>query len=570
MKGNKMSAILAILLMLSGALFVPRAFAQDPADSIQSNPLAINWTYPTHTPGETFTVYVDVTGVGNLLSFQCGFYFNPTVLQVVSVSEGGFLSNNGADPILTFPGTIDNVNGEVIPFGYGLLGVDKAKTGSGHLIEVVMQINPALWPPDTSGPVLMIDLTVTDMDLCETILMDKENYDVSPPPDQVYDGTFSLSAAPAPPVAYFVTSAPPFYVDSPISFDASGSTRGWNGYDWVPIVDYAWDWGDGSPVEHTAIPTTTHTYSWTPPPDVQSFTVTLIVTDEDGRVSDPFSRTLQVQVRPSGAVIDLQSQRWRYQDPFLVPDPYFGEGLGYDCDLFRPGEWVELWAYVTYGGDPVQAQLISYEVHDNNDNIVLTGTAVSDENGWAYYYFRVPWPCDPPGPESLFGTWKAIATWEIGTHGPGIPGYDKPYAETINDTMSFKVGWGIWIVSKEECDELGNPKGDFFKSEIVYVKLGVQNDYMMARQVTLTVTLYDDLMVPINTPAMWVGTLDPGFQYITMPGIHIEKWAFVGTGTAKANAFTTLPFFNGISWCPEVTNTFIIKKSGLPPWYPDP
>jgi len=556
MKGKKMSAILAILLMLTGALFVPRAFAQNPADSIQSNPLAINWTYPAHVPGETFTVYVDVTDVGNLLSFQVGFYFNPTVLQVISVNEGGFLSNNGADAFLPFPGTIDNVNGKVTPFGYGLMDVSKAKTGSGHLLRVVMQINPALWPPDTGGPVLMVDLTVTDFDECETILMDAENNDVSPPADQVYDGTFTLSVAPANPIALFTYSPVPAYKDEAVHFDASGSTRGWNGYDWVPIVDYAWDWGDGSPVEHTATALVDHTFTWIPPPDVNTFTVTLVVTDADGRTSDPYSKPVQVIVRPTGAAIDLQSQRWRYQDPTLIDDPFFGEGPGFSCDLFRPGEWVQLWVLTTYNGDPVQAQLIAYEVHDNQDNIVLTGTAITNADGWALYEFRIPWPCDPPGPTSLFGTWKVIATWEVGML-DGIP-----YAKTINDTMNFQVGWGIWIKDIDTTDMLGVHKGAFYKSELVYVKIHIQNDYMMARLATITAVIYDDLMVPINTPAILVDyNLMPGQTYVLMVGIHVEKWAFVGTGTAKANAFTKLPFLSGISWCPEVTATFQILKT---------
>jgi len=560
MKGNKMSAILAILLMLSGALFVPRAFAQVPADAVESSPLTINWTYPAHAPGETFNLYIDVINVVDLFSFQAGFRFNPTALQVVSVAEGGFLSNNGADLTLSFPGYIDNVGGVVGAYGWSLTDTTKAKTGSGHLLAVVMRINPALWPPYTNGfpggPVSMADLTDTNMDPTELILMHKDGAsEITPLTANIRDGTFTLSVSPANPVAFFTYLPVTVYKDEVVHFDASGSTQGWNGYANVPIVNYHWDFGDGTIVDDVDA-LIDHTFTWVSPPDIMTFTVTLTVTDADGRSSAPFSRDITAQVRPTGAAIDLQTQRWRYQDPTLIVDPFFGEGLHVAADLFRPGEWVQLFAYVSYNGDGVQAQLIAYEVHDNNDNIVLTGTAITNADGWALYEFRIPWPCDPPGPTSLFGTWSAIVTWEVGDMS-GIP-----YAKTINDTITFQVGWGIWIKDIDTTDEFGVHKGDFFKSELVYVKIHIQNDYMMARLATITAVIYDDLMVPINTPAVLTDyNLMPGQSYVLMVGIHLEKWAFVGTGTAKANAFTKLPFLSGISWCPEVTTTFIIKKT---------
>lgn len=569
-----MSAILAILLMLSGALFVPRAFAQVPADAIQTDPLSINWTYPAHGPGETFTMYIDVINVVDLFSFQCGFRFDAAALYVISVAEGGFLSNNGVDTTLPFPGSIDNTNGIVTAYGWTLTDVTKAKSGNGHLLTVQMKIEDALWPPYSGtypgSPVFMADINDTPLDPCRTKLVYKDGSTlITPTLDHLYDGYFTLSVGEADPVANFVWTPVPVYKDEVVGFDASSSTKGWNGYAWVDLAFYYWDWDGDMVVDETDTDASTpHTFTWTPPPDTMTFTVGLQVEDAEGRLSAWRQKSVQVITRPTGPAIDLQSQRWRYVDPLFWPDPYFGEGPDQPCDLFRPGDMVELWVSLTYNGDPVQNQLVAYEVRDNQDNIVLLGTAQSDVNGWAYYQFRVPWPCT--GPEPYFGVWTAIAKWSIGE----MDG--KPWGITIQDTMQFKVGWGLWIVDKVECDEFGDPKGAFFKDEIVYVKLTIQNDYVTPVDCVISVTIYDDLMVPIGTATLVDYTVpgsgvwcEPYIIEVTL-AIELQKWAYVGTGYAKANLFTLLPYLCGTSWCPEFVNTFVIQKTPGEPWVPDP
>jgi len=565
-----MSAILAILLMLSGALFVPRAFAQVPAGSVESNPLAINYTYPAQGPGTAFAFDIDVVQVAGLFSFQVGFRFDPTAIQIDSVTLGSYLTSNGGNT-LAFPGFINNALGIVGAYGWTLNNVVNVPLPlgpgvHGQLVHVTAHINGALWPPYTDGypggPVSMCDMTDLNMDPCELVLMFQDGVtEITPLPQNILDGMFTLSVLSHGPTAYFTWTPTPSYKDEVVHFDASGSSPGWNGWANVAIDNYHWDFNDGTIVDD-ADAFIDHTFTWTPPPDFMTYTVTLTVT-AGSTGSDSEDNDVTVILRPTGPSIDLQSQRWRYQDPTLVPDPFFGEGPRYACDLFRPGEMVELWVYVSYNGDPVQNQLIAYEVRDNQANIVLVGTSQTDSNGWAYYQFRIPWPCT--GPEPLFGTWSAIAKWSVGEMG------GKPWMKTYNDTMTFKVGWGIWIVDKVECDEFGNPKAAFYKSELVYVKIHIQNDYMMARLATITAVLYDDLMVPINTPAILVDyNLMPGQTYVLMVGIHVEKWAYVGTGTCAVNAFTKLPFLCGTSWCPELRNTFQILKSDIPPWYPDP
>ncbi len=58
--------------------------------------------------------------------------------------------------------------------------------------------------------------------------------------------SISIIPPPEPPVASFTKSPPPYYVNTPISFNATGSGPGFNGTHNVPIANYTWNFGDGT------------------------------------------------------------------------------------------------------------------------------------------------------------------------------------------------------------------------------------------------------------------------------------------------------------------------------------
>ena len=142
------SAVIPIIFLLA-ILFCYRenllVQGQLPAEAVQANPLSISWTYNTHVPGETFRAYIDVINVQNLIGFQCGFRFNPAVLQIAYITTGGFLG-----PILLIlppEPPWDNQNGIVPAWGAMLLDTTKAISGSGHLLLIDFKINPTLCLP---------------------------------------------------------------------------------------------------------------------------------------------------------------------------------------------------------------------------------------------------------------------------------------------------------------------------------------------------------------------------------------------------------------------------------------
>jgi hypothetical protein len=213
------------------------------AGAVQANPSAVDWIYPMHVPGDNFTVSVDVVNVTDLFSFKVGFYFNQTYLKVIRVVEGGFLSNNSADSLLSLPRTIDNVNGTVTPYGWSLIDTAKAKTGSGHLINATFQLL-SFSPPYTGTfpgtPVDDMRLSVDSSSQIATILIYKDDITViNPDPANVHSGTFSLTPYHGPP------SVPPTretgntgIVGYTIVFNVNGTI--YNTLNTSITIDYYW------------------------------------------------------------------------------------------------------------------------------------------------------------------------------------------------------------------------------------------------------------------------------------------------------------------------------------------
>jgi hypothetical protein len=201
-----------ILLMLSLALFSQHAFAGSfppggsPPSAVTANvgttvvtspPFdnVLSVTYPTVKPGNSFYAYVDVINVTSLFSYEVGFTFNYTVLQINNVTDGGFLTSKGGKLATFIPAdlTYSNTTGDVPYSGAALQGPLKAPTGSGHLLKVGFCINPAL-----SSPASLVSLmhfnTSSDCDYQLKLSYNATGTpNITPPMSQVYDGRFSIS-----------------------------------------------------------------------------------------------------------------------------------------------------------------------------------------------------------------------------------------------------------------------------------------------------------------------------------------------------------------------------------------
>lgn len=94
--------------------------------TINSNPAGV-------TPGGTTTIYVDINDVTDLWAYYIKLSYDPTKIQVVSVSNSGFLT-----PWYVDGPNIDNTNG-ILTLSVGQTRPSLPKSGSGHLITIVIQ-----------------------------------------------------------------------------------------------------------------------------------------------------------------------------------------------------------------------------------------------------------------------------------------------------------------------------------------------------------------------------------------------------------------------------------------------
>jgi hypothetical protein len=201
-----------ILLVPSVALFIPGASAGPfpaPGSPVSAVTANVGSTVVTAPPFDnsldlssidpalhySFYAYIDVINVTYLFSYAVGFTFNATYLQVMNVTDGGFLGSAGGTLVGPFYGTIDNIAGEVTYSGAALQGPLKAPTGSGHLLKVGFEINSAL---STAGSMVNLMHFNTSADSPDQLSLTYNDSvtDITPTAANIHDGTLTISIVP--------------------------------------------------------------------------------------------------------------------------------------------------------------------------------------------------------------------------------------------------------------------------------------------------------------------------------------------------------------------------------------
>lgn len=237
-----------------------------------------------------------------------------------------------------------------------------------------------------------------------------------------------------------------------------------------------------------------------------------------------------------GPAVDVYTQKL---------DPYSGKGLNMPSDAFGPQEEVILYAYVSYDCKPVQNKLVVFEVRNPSDEPVIFRTATSNAEGIATSSFRIPWEAEEA--ESLFGEWIIYGSVDI-------------YETKANDTCAFKFGWLIEITQVETVDTCGSLESSFTKGEHMNFNITVENLAFTSKIATFTFAVYDECDVPNGHVVLHDWLISPGTTEIFIVGLQIPEWAYVGIGTVYANAYTAVPQFCGMPYCPEISTAFTITK----------
>ena len=317
------------------------------------------------------------------------------------------------------------------------------------------------------------------------------------------------------PVAIFTYSPPEPIVNQPVTFNASESYDP-DGF----IVSYEWDFGDTTPIVVETDPITNHTFT-----ETGTFAVTLTVTDDDGLHN---STSKPVKVLPFRLVIDVYTQK---------PEPYSGRGPNQPSDAFAPQENVILYAEVTYNYEPVENKPVAFTVTDPNGETFLDRSNPTDQYGVATINFTLP--------THLFGIYTVFAAVEVAE-------------KTVNDTLTFKVGWIIEVIEVKTVNQYGEPKDSFVKGEQIYFNLKVRNIAFTSRDVTLTVGMLDERGQTIGSADIWTQVPPGTHDFNLILNIVIPQWSLVGQGSAHACAFANWPWMGGTPYCPEKSTSFYI------------
>jgi hypothetical protein len=239
----------------------------------------------------------------------------------------------------------------------------------------------------------------------------------------------------------------------------------------------------------------------------------------------------------TGGEIDLYTQK----------EPYSGRGPNTASDAFGPGEEVQVYALATYNEYPIQSILVAFQVLGPTnpvENISYSRVAFTDQVGVATISFRIS-----QLNESTFGEWTVNGNAKIGD-------------VVFTDTVTFKVGWIVEIVSLETVDENYMERESFSRGSCVGIELIVQNIAMVEKTATLFVTIYDCLGTFVNATELDDFVVQPNGTFVyTYFFLHIPKSAPVGLATIYASACTTLLENNGVPYCPEVSKQFSITPA---------
>lgn len=541
MRGRSKVSLSLILMIFFGTVIFGVRPASAQVGTIYMKPSSVSWESPPHAVGEIFTVEVRISGVTDCYMIVFTVDWNASLLDSVDPitkapadpKQGDCLAPGGAP---TFIAPVDHTEGKV-EGSYTLLGaVPGVNIGDGLVATFTFK---ALMAPTAATPI------ETDIEFIDTTLWVNsaltENQFTARTPCHFHFAAVVVAARP-PKASFTYTPFAP-KVNETVTFDASASESGYDGDSVTPITEYRWNFGNGVDLI-VPTPVVTHEYA-----AVGDYTVTLEVyappigyADPTYVPTDKTSKTVKVIV-VIGLAIDLYSEK---------PDPYSGKGPDMPSDAFEPQEGITLYALITYNGEPVIAKLVAFKIQgppNQYQNLTFERTAATNENGTASVEFRVPWPAEH-AKEIAMGDWIAYARVSV--------------AEMVaTDTMPFKVGWLVEIISLE-TGELKNsawiPKDSFKKGQCIGVKLTLKNICFTEKKAGFSIVVYDDLGVPIAQYKVQSYTVPPGSKVIQLwCYLYIPKWAFIGVGTVYANAYKGE--LNGLPYCPEASATITIEKA---------
>ena len=234
---------------------------------------------------------------------------------------------------------------------------------------------------------------------------------------------------------------------------------------------------------------------------------------------------------PPGPAIDVYTERYRWPGYETTNTGEVGvDPLPSDADAFAPQEEATFYAKLMYGGAPEKFKEVSWEIRAPNGEVYYRQSFTNDK-GIANITIRMPWY------KEYFGYWTVIAKASV--------------AETpVVDTVTFKLGYIIKVTKSITSSPVN-------RGEEVTVKIWLENIGTIDRTVFITITIYDDVGMPIASNG-WMQTVPAGNSEPYEFTLTLADWAHVGKGTVHINLFTAQPSQCGVCYAPEHIQEFQI------------
>jgi len=218
--------------------------------------------------------------------------------------------------------------------------------------------------------------------------------------------------------------------------------------------------------------------------------------------------------------------------------PYGGQGLNQTADLVVPQQEILLTAKVTYNWWPVENKKVTFEVRDNQGNVIAVLSDLTDADGHAYASFRMP-----AEDERLFGVWTVTASVNIAE-------------QVVVDVMKFHFDdlVRIWSVTTDKLE--------YIHLATVKITVFYGTHAIQLYDVVLYVVIKDNLDVPVGiaTVSKTVGgsTFSVYKNYYSTFFITIPHSAYAGSATVHVNVLDKLPSAGGTAVTPEATKVIYI------------
>ena len=233
-----------------------------------------------------------------------------------------------------------------------------------------------------------------------------------------------------------------------------------------------------------------------------------------------------------------------YFDIFTQKEPYSGRGLNQSSDMFGPQEYVEIYAILVKNDLPLSGKLVSFEIRGPIDyarerDIEFYMVAETNSSGIA----KVGFSLAVINQTASFGSWMVI-------------GKTKVDGEIYSDVLTFYVGWVIELLYIRTLDGKLNNQISFGIGGDVGFEVVFRNNALIPKNVTIAVTIIDELKVPVNSLYLKNLLAPPNgkIQRIYQK-LFIPKFAMPG----KAKIIAVALDGKNVPYCPETSQDFWIS-----------